>query len=192
VQLASNKLQAYRYPNLRPRGIDQPVTLFTVPTSAGVATVACVDPGADCESIANTLKLNAGTAFPIGPGKDYAADLGKTLGGLDKKVKAGRKALQGADTPKAQAAAAKRLAGAYKAASADVTKLEVSPADAAVNASLAAALKQTGDAYAKLGSAASSGNKPAYEKAKTAVQQAQQELGGALDGLEAAGYKVAG
>jgi serine/threonine protein kinase len=192
VQLASNKLQAYRYPNLRPRGIDQPVTLFTVPTSAGVATVACVDPGADCESIANTLKLNAGTAFPVGPSEDYAAGLGKTLGGLDKKVKAGRRALQGADTPKAQAAAAKRLATAYKSASADVSKLEVSPADAAVNQELAAALKQTGNAYAKLGSAASANNDGAYGKARTAVQQAQQNVAGALEGLETAGYKIGG
>ena len=90
VQLADYKLQAYRYPNLRPSGIDEPVTLFTTPTSAGVATVACVDPGADCEAIANTLKLNAGTAFPVGPSKEYAAGLGKTLGTLNKKVTAGR------------------------------------------------------------------------------------------------------
>ena len=130
VRLADNKLEAYRYPKLRPDGLDQPVTLYTVPTSAGVATVACVDPSADCESIANTLKLNAGTAFPVGPSKEYAAGLGKTLGTLDKKVSAGRKALQGADTPKAQAAAAKDLSAAYKTASASVSKLKVSPADA--------------------------------------------------------------
>ena len=122
VRLADNKLEAYRYPNLRPDGLDQPVTLYTVPTSAGVATVACVDPSADCESIANTLKLNAGTAFPVGPSKEYAAGLGKTLGALDKKVSAGRKALQGADTPKAQAAAAKDLSAAYKTASASVVE----------------------------------------------------------------------
>jgi hypothetical protein len=191
VRLADNKLQAYRYANLRPRGIDQPVTLFTVPTSAGVATVACVDPSADCESIANTLKLNAGTAFPVGPSKDYAAGLGKALGGLDKKVKAGRGALQKARTPKAQAAAAKDLAAAYKSASASISKLEVSPADASVNQALASSLKATGNAYAKLGATASSGSKRAYNKARTAVQRAEQDLAGDLRGLEAAGYKVA-
>ena len=137
VRLVDNKLEAYRYQNLRPRGLDQPVTLFTVPTSAGVATVACVDPSADCESIANTLKLNAGEAFPVGPSKAYAAGVGKTLGTLDKKVAAGNKELAAADTPKPQAAAAKDLSAAYKSASASVSKLEVSPADAAINQELA-------------------------------------------------------
>ena len=85
VRLADNKLEAYRYANLRPSGISKPVTLFTVPTSAGIATVACVDPSADCESIANTLKLNSATAFPVGPSKAYATQLGKTLGTLTRR-----------------------------------------------------------------------------------------------------------
>jgi protein kinase-like protein len=191
VRLVDNKLEAYRYANLRPNGLDQPVTLFTVPTSEGVATVACVDPSADCESIANTLKLNAGNAFPVGPSKEYAAGLGKTLGSLDKQVAAGRKELQGASTPKAQAAAAKDLSAAYKSASASVAKLEVSPADRSANQQLASALKETGNAYGKLASAASSGSKSAYSKATKQVQQGEQSVAGALRGLEAAGYKIA-
>ncbi len=161
VRLADNKIEAYRYANLRPKGITKPVTLYTAPTSAGVATVACVDPSADCESIANTLKLNGGKAFPVGPSKEYASTLSKTLGGLDKKVQSGRKALRGAKTPKAQAAAAKQLSSAYKSASSTLSKAEVSPADAAANQELVSALKQTGNAYGKLASAASSGNKSA-------------------------------
>jgi len=191
VRLADNKLEAYRYPKLRPDGLDQPVTLYTVPTSAGVATVACLDPSADCESIANTLKLNAGTAFPLGPSKDYAAGLGKALGTLDKKVSAGRKALQSASTPKAQAAAAKDLSAAYRSASASVSKLDVSPADSAANEQLAAALKATGNAYGKMAAAASSGNKSAYKKASKQVEDAEQDVAGALRGLQAAGYKIA-
>jgi hypothetical protein len=190
VQLVDNKLQAYRYPKLRPNGIDQPVTLYTVPTSAGVATVACVDPSADCESIANTLKLNAGTAFPVGPSKEYAAGLSKTLGTLNKKVQAGRKALRGADSPKQQAAAAKGLSNAYKSASASISKLETSPADTAANQDLASALKATGNAYGKMAAAASSGNKGAYGKASDAVEKAEESVAQALRGLEAAGYKL--
>jgi len=191
VQLKRSKLQAYRYETLRPRGLEDPVTLFTVPTSAGVATLACVDPGVDCEGIANTLKLKAGTAFPVGPSKEYAAAIGKVLGGLDKKVSSGRAALQGAKTPKAQARAAKRLASAYTSASASVSKLKVSPADATTNQRLAASLKQTGQAYGKLGAAARSGSKRGYAKARTAVQRGEQGVAGALRGLQAAGYKIA-
>ena len=190
VRLVDNKLEAYRYQNLRPRGLDQPVTLFTVPTSAGVATVACVDPSADCESIANTLKLNAGEAFPVGPSKAYADAVGKTLGTLDKKVAAGNKQLAAADTPKQQAAAAKDLSAAYKSASASISKLEVSPADAAINQELAASLKATGNAYGKLASAASSGKDNAYKKASNQVEDAQQDVAAAMKDLETAGYKL--
>jgi hypothetical protein len=191
VELSRSKLQAYRYANLRPNGLDDAVTIFTVPTSAGVATLACVDPGADCEAIANTLKLNAGTAFPVGPSKDYAADVGKVLGGLNKQVKSGRGDMRSAKTPKAQAAATARVASAYTGASKAVAGLQVSPADAANNAQLAASLKETGAAYGKLAAAAKSGSKSRYEKAKTPVQQGEQAVAGALGGLEAAGYKIA-
>ena len=191
VQLSRSKLQAYRYPNLRPNGLDDAVTIFTVPTSAGIATLACVDPGADCEAIANTLKLNAGTAFAVGPSKDYAADVGGVLGGLNKQIKSGRADMRSAKTPKAQAAATARVASAYNGASKAVAGLEVSPADATNNTQLAASLKETGAAYGKLAAAVRSGNKSRYEKAKTPVQQGEQAVTGALGGLEAAGYKVA-
>ncbi|MEA2317366.1 MAG: eukaryotic-like serine/threonine-protein kinase, partial [Solirubrobacteraceae bacterium] len=191
VQLKRSQLQAYRYKNLRPRGLNDAVTLFTVPTSAGIATLACVDPGVDCEGIADTLKLNAGTAFPVGPSKEYAAALGKTLGGLDKKVSSGRAALQGAKTPKAQAAAAGGLAAAYGAAAKETARLKVSPADQATNTLLAASLARTGAAYGKLAAAARSSSKSGYAKARTAVQRSEQSVAGALRALQAAGYKIA-
>ena len=191
VGLKRGSLQAYRYKTLRPNGLDDAVTLFTVPTSAGIATLACVDPGGDCEAIADTFKLKAGTAFPVGPSKEYAAAVGKVLGGLDKKVSSGRDALQGAKTPKAQASAAAALAKAYKDASAAVSKLEVSPADATTNAALAASLKRTGAAYGGLAAAARSNNDSAYKKAKTAAQRGEQAVAGSLEALQAAGYKIA-
>jgi serine/threonine protein kinase len=191
VQLSRSKLQAFRYANLRPRGLSKAVTIFTVPTSEGVATLACVDPETNCESIANTLKLNAGTAFPVGPSKDYAAALGKTLGGLDKKVAARRAALQGAKTPKAQAAAAGALASAYGGAAKTLAALKVSPADESINSQLSGALKQTGQAYGQLAAAARSGNKSGYAKARTAVQRGEQAVAGAVQGVQTAGYKIA-
>ncbi|MEA2136656.1 MAG: eukaryotic-like serine/threonine-protein kinase, partial [Solirubrobacteraceae bacterium] len=191
VQLSRSKLQAYRYANLRPRGLSKAITLFTVPTSAGVATLACVDPETNCESIANTLKLNAGTAFPVGPNKDYAAALGKTLGGLNKKVTPGRAALQGAKTPKAQAAAAGTLGSAYGGAAKTLAALKVSPADASINTQLSGALKQTGQAYGKLAAAARSGNKSGYAKARTTVQRGEQAVANALQSVQTGGYKIA-
>jgi serine/threonine protein kinase len=191
VKLARGNLQAYRYQKLRPRGLSKPVTIFTTPTSAGIATVACVDPTADCEAIANTLKLNAGTAFPVGPSKSYAAALGKTLGGLDKQVSSAHSALQKAKTPKAQAAAAGKLASAYNAAAKSLGSVKVSPADQSVNALLTSRLKQTGKAYGGLAAAARSGSKSRYAKASRAVQSAEGGVAAALRGVAAAGYKIA-
>ncbi len=191
VQLKRSSLQAYRYSSLRPRGLDKAITLFTVPTSAGIATLACIDPGVDCEGIANTLKLKGATAFPVGPSKDYAAGLGKTLGALNRNVTSARTALQGAKTPKAQSSAATKLAKAYHAAGKEIAGLKVSPADATTNTQLAASLRQTGAGYDKLAAAARSGSKSGYAKAKTAVQRGEQAVAGALKGLQAAGYKIA-
>ena len=124
--------------------------------------------------------------------KEYASTLSKALGGLDKKVQSGGKALRSAKTPKAQAAAAKRLSSAYKSASASLSKAEVSPADAAANRELTSALKQTGNAYGKLASAASSGNKGGYAQASRKVQTSEAAVARALRTIQAAGYKIAG
>ena len=191
VSLSRSKLQAYRYMNLRPNGLSKAVTLFTVPTSEGVATLACIDPGSDCEAIANTLKLNAGTPFPVGPSKAYSAALGKTLGGLDKKVSSGRDALQGAKTPKAQAAAARTLGSAYTGASKTLAGVKVSPADASINGQLVGALKETGQAYGGLVKAAAAGSKSGYKTAVTEVQRGEQGIAGALKAVQVAGYKIA-
>ena len=160
-----NKLQAYRYANLRPNGMSKAVTLFTVPTSAGVATLACVDPSADCEAIANTLKLNAGTAFPVGPSKDYAAALSKTLGGLDKKVAVGAQGAAEREDAEGAGRGREAAASAYKDAVGDAVEgRRLARPTRPSTSELASALKQTGGAYGKLASAAWSGNKGAYRR----------------------------
>jgi hypothetical protein len=191
VQLSRAKLQAYRYPNLRPKGLDSPVTVFAVPTSEGVATLACIAPGPDCEAIANTLKLSSGAALPVGPSKDYAGDLGKQLGTLNEQVSSGRSGLS-AKTPKAQGAAARKLAAAYGDAAKGLQGLKLSPADKTNNAQLVGALEQTGAAYSKLGSAAAKGDKGAYGRAGKDVAAGEKAIGQAFDGLKAAGYSVGG
>ena len=193
VRLADNKLEAYRYANLRPRGLDKPVTLFTVPTSAGVATVACVDPSADCESIANTLKLNARDGVP-GRAEQGVRERrwARRSAGSTRRCKSGRKALRSAKTPKAQAAAAKGLSSAYKdAVGLGLEARGLARPTRAANQQLASALKQTGDAYGKLASAASSGNKCAYSRRAARCRARRQRSPGALRRLEAAGYKIA-
>ena len=72
VALGPDKLQAYRYSDVEVEGLDQPLTVYAVPTSEGVATVACLPGSASCEGAANTLELTAGEPLPVGPSGQYA------------------------------------------------------------------------------------------------------------------------
>ena len=68
VRLPKQSLEAWRYTGLRPVGVARELTVYTVPTSAGVATVACAVPAsqaaslaAQCDAIAGTLQLKKAT-----------------------------------------------------------------------------------------------------------------------------------
>ena len=173
-------------------GLDQPVTLYTVPTSAGVATVACVDPSADCESIANTLKLNAGTAFPVGPSKAYAAGLGKTLGTLDKKVSAGRKALAGRGHPEGAGGRGEgplgrvqeRLGVGLEARG--LARRRRRQRSSSRRRSRTPATPTARSARPRRRATAAPTRRPASR-----LRTREQAVAGALRGLEAAGYKIA-
>ena len=122
VRLGS--LQAYRYKDLRPKGVNGTLTVFATPTTDGVATVACVTPpgtegsfSTDCERVAGTLRLAGAKPYSLGPSDAYAATLGKTISRLDSASAPAARRLKSADTPSAQASAATDLAAAYRDAS---------------------------------------------------------------------------
>ena len=131
VALGPDKLQAYRYSDIEVEGLDQPLTVYAVPTSEGVATVACLPGSASCEGAANTLELTAGEPLPVGPSGQYAKAVEDALGDLSSSA-----ALRRAKTPRAQAAAARDLQAAYRRASQALGGQQVNPADACANARL--------------------------------------------------------
>ena len=112
----SGGIQGYRYRDLKLSGFSRPVTVFAVPTSAGVATLACVGAQATCDASINTMQLVSAKAFPVGPSSDYAKAVGAALGTLGKATKSGQAQLASAPTPKAQASAANGLSAAYSKA----------------------------------------------------------------------------
>ena len=190
VALGPDKLQAYRYSDLQVEGLDQPVTVYAVPTTEGVATVACVPGSASCEGVANTLELVSGEPLPVGPSGQYAQAVTDALGTLAGSVGEADAALRAAKTPRAQAAAARDLQGAYREAAATLRDQQVNPADASANARLVAALAGVGKAYGQAASAAAASSKQRYQRARRQVAAAQRELDGALEGLRAAGYEI--
>jgi serine/threonine protein kinase len=199
VRLPSQGLQAWRYRNLRPVGTGDAVTVYTVPTSEGVATVACaVPPGQaaalarQCDAIASTLRLRRATAYPIGPSKTYAGRLNAAVGGVQQSTDANQPNLDRSDTLAGQAAAANALASAYGSAARQLAGLNLSPADRAVNGPLVSALRTAARAYRSAARAATSGNADAYRTASAAIPGAKAQLNTALAALRAAGYQPAG
>jgi Protein kinase domain len=187
---------AYRYSDLSVAGLSAPATIYAIPTSAGVATVACVAVGSavarECAQIAATLHLNGASAFPLTPSPAYAGALSHVLAVLQTAAGAAGARLDGAGSAQAQAAAAEQLASAFRAAGQSVSRLSASPAISAINAGLGAALASTGNGYAALAGAARGEDEGAYARAAGALARARARVGASLAGLQAAGYSLGG
>lgn len=189
--------EAYRYSGLSVHGLASPLTLYTVPTTGGVVTIACLGStatasGSQCAQIAATLKLNGTTAFGLAPSQQYASALGSIFGTLNNAVNTGTAHLSAASSAAAQAAAASQLAAAYTTASRALAKLSVSPAVQSINANLAASLAALGRDYAALATAARAGNEAAYARAQHAIGSDGARTTSALAALSQAGYTVSG
>jgi hypothetical protein len=198
VKLGPDGLQAYRYEGLEPAGIERQVTLYTSPTSEGVATVACLAPPADaaafkaeCEAIANTMQITSGKAFPVGPDQEFAKTLGATLGKLDDQVAKGRKALtRDGAAFRAQGRAAGDIQAAYAAAARQLRRAEVSPADAQIRASLVGDLNAAAAAWKKAAAAAVRKDERGFARSETAIKRTRQKLAATIAGLANVGYEI--
>jgi serine/threonine protein kinase len=198
VRLPAQGLQAWRYNGLRPVGTNSELTVYTVPTSAGVATVVCAVPPrlgralrGQCDAIAGTLRLRSATPYPVGASSTYASAINGTIGDLKATTQAQETGLESAQTLAGQGAAAEALARSYGEAADALSALELSPADAGANAALVAALRGAAAAYRHAARAASGGNPDAYRAASASIPLATARVNSALAGVSAAGYKPA-
>ena len=189
------KLEAYRYDGLRPKGFDRALTLYVVPTTRGVATVACYAPRqqADsflpaCESVAANLTLVAGRPYGLGPSREHASAVGRAIGELNSSMRAARDRLRRARTPDGQAQAALELSAAYARAARSLSGLRVSPALVDANRRIVRALRATQAAYERMGSGARGDDRVAYDAGARAARRGEEALRRALDGLKALGY----
>jgi hypothetical protein len=199
VRLPGQRLGAWRYRDLRPAGTDRVLTVYTVPTTTGVAGVACAAPAAkagafaaQCDAVAATLELLDGRPYPVGPSPAYANALNAAVASLQQTTTAQEAKLQAARTLATQAAAARTLAGAYEIAAARLAVLDLSPADRDANRQLVTALRRLVKAYRKAAGAATAGDAARYRAASAAVPDAKARVSSALAGLQAAGYQPAG
>lgn len=188
VRLRPEGLQAYRYADLRVNGIDRPLTVYAVPTSGGVAIVACVSPTADCEAIASSLRLSSLRAYPVGPSEDYARAVGRALSGLP----SGPTRLRRASGRRSRERAARELSTAFRGAARAIRRTQAGPADRGLSATLTNALDRIDRGYRALSAAATDGNRGRDRSARLAIRRGERALEDAIGELRAAGYRLRG
>jgi hypothetical protein len=189
-------LQAYRYSGLKVKGLTGPVTIYAVPTSAGVATLACQATAptggflAQCARVVATLRLPGVTVYALGPNPAYAKSLAATLATLSSSISGPSARLRAASSQTAQADAAASLAAAYQRASSDLAHTTVDPASRDANSALAGALSELATAYTKAATAARANDSAAYSSAAAEITRASAAVTSALNDLRALGYSV--
>ena len=190
-------LEAYRYADLRPRGVDDELTIYVVPTTGDVALAACRSAPAaaadfvpDCEQIAATMELSGVEPLPLGPSESFAGDLSNALEPLNNAIASDGEKLREANTPEAQAAAARSLSKAYGAAATSLSDAEPGPAERATTVVIVDSMRKLQAEYASLADAADAGDSAAYDEASSAIDAAQKRLERSLNELSELGYDV--
>jgi serine/threonine protein kinase len=191
------ELQALRYRDLRPNGSATALTVFAVPTTRGVATVACHTPAAaaaafraDCERVAASLKLSGAKPYGLGPQEPYARGVDRALTALAAARGRDRRALASARTQGGQAKLAGALARDHDRAGTALARLAVSPADARAHAALVAAVRRSRDGYARMARAARRHDAKGFAAGERAVRDGDERLRTALAALKDLGYRT--
>jgi serine/threonine protein kinase len=188
-------VQALRYRGLRPGESGPALTVFAVPTSRGVATIACHAPAAaaaafeaDCERVAASLELSGAKAYALGPQAGYARRLDRALTALAAARSRDRRALAGAKTQGGQARLAGALAAAHDRAADALARLAVTPADAGAHAALVAAVRRARGGYARMARAARRHDARGFAAGERTVRDGDAMLRKALAALKDLGY----
>jgi hypothetical protein len=187
---------ALHYPDLslvRPAG--QRISVYMVPTRRGVLTAACFGPAggfaehaAECGRIIGMIRVEEGTAFPLGPDGAYArflTDQNLTL----RTARDGAQATIRAATGRSdQIAGATRAGAAYGAFSAALSERVVSPQTRPAHDRLALAAATAADAYGALAAAGARGSEEGWLAARQDALAADRTFQVAVRGMAAAGY----
>lgn len=188
VQLASG-LRALRHPRLAPAGSASPLTVVAIPTSAGVATLACTAPEATCDGIADTLRLTGARALDPDAAARYGGALERAVTRLNRARGRDERALRQARTTGGQASRAMALRGDERRAASAIADLGPASEDVAAHRRLVAALRAGGDAYGDLAQAAQKDRPAGYRQAAARVRRAHETAQAHLASLRGLGYR---
>jgi len=188
---------AYRYQRLRPPDFDRELTLYMLPTTGAVATVACFAPPggtaafmADCEQAAKTLELDGLRAAPLGTSEAYSGALDKAMRRLNARREALRGRLAAARTADGQGAVCAELASVYETAVDALVSRSLSGSERQANSGVVALLERTSDAYGRMASAAVVGDRGEFARIGREVERLEGSVRTEVEGLRARGYSV--
>ncbi|QEC48470.1 serine/threonine protein kinase [Baekduia soli] len=185
---------AYRYAKLTPGSPAQQVTVYAIPTDAGVLTLACLGAAAvaspDCEAIATSLRVAGAKALAPGPSAAYAEALGAALSTMQSGASAAGRDLAAAKTRAGQAKAATAMAEVYGTAAGTLRGMAVGPGDRDAHDAIVTAVRATDRDLRRLASAAGKGDSAAYRRASAAITRDRASVDAAVAGLRSAGYAL--
>ena len=191
-------LAAYRYAGLTVGGLAGVLTVYAVPTSAGVATVVCWASTQSassfqrqCARVAATLRLVGATSYGLAPSAQYAQLLSTTFGQLRAALAGPAAQLETATTPSVQATTGLRVAQAYTQAETQLSRAAVSPLVRDAHEALVGALGELADGYSRAAGAARSGSDATYRRAGQEIGRGSAALSRALQVLAGLGYHLA-
>ena len=157
--------------------LDGAETIYAVPTTDGVAVLACARTPADaCGAAAASFRPISGRPLPIGPDPAFAATLRTALSPLTARAETGQRRLARSRTRGRQAAAARSLASAYARAADTIAAARPTTTTAAPRAQIIRGLRRAASAYKALGAAAATGDRGGYRRARVAVGEAGAAL----------------
>ena len=177
--------QALRYDGVAIGGRSS--TVYSVPTTEGVATLACFAQAETCSRVASSLRITDGIVFPLGADATFLEAVERILRRLESRERAAAARL---DEPATRLAATKQLWWAYAGASKALRKLKVSPADSELRMQMAEALFEAGCAYGRAAAHAARNDRAGYRREARLALAQQTTMTAALDGLADAGYEL--
>ncbi|MDP1849513.1 MAG: hypothetical protein Q8K79_17120, partial [Solirubrobacteraceae bacterium] len=169
--------------------------LYVLPAGSESLVVSCgtgATARAACADVAGSLDLTRGEAAPAGPTEAGEEALGRALVKLRSDLKEHSFDLQRARTSSAQAEPAGDLATAYRTASRAIGRAPTGALAEPARDRLAAALKATGDGWARYARAARARSAGAARNASRAIASARSRVSAARAALAEAGYPSGG
>jgi hypothetical protein len=188
-------VEAQRHEDVAMRGSGGVVTTYVVPTSAGVATLACAVPagqavGPDCDRAASTLELRRGEPLPVKPDARYGAQVQQVMAGLQPTRRALRQRLGKARTRVQQEEASSGMARVFDQSGRKIERIKPPPVAATAHGEIAKAMHNAADAYSGMAKAAAAFDRSGWDRGELRVRAAEARVQGSLDALRQLGYTI--